>query len=390
MENGTNIISDDEFLKELLGSNGQTTIEPIVEPLSEVEQILQGGEPTEEENNNNTQTTNTEENQEEEQTTTQEELEELIENKSNKRFNVKDSVLTLIENGEWVDMAIKYGDKTYDNIEELIDKEKPSKELFQLLSQAQNKHREDLIKEQYVKIGDKDSTKAKLVNAILKDIDYSDLLEYNNEVIKPLQRIDFSTIPKGDEIAEAFVRQCLSEIDGYHPDSLDAVIEKLKSDFRLMEKAEDYQKITIDNFNREIEKREIEKAEQVNREKEQLKEDMKLLKTEIKNLSVDDSFANKILKLRYSKDESGKFHYEQLIQDKIKSDKSFEAKLMYFILDDNDFIENRKSKVKTETQKRYLELVNITPKDGGGKVTKPTGNLQTDEEDLLREIGLLD
>jgi hypothetical protein len=386
MENETNIISDDEFLRELLGDVNPE--ETPTQELNELEQFLQTGETTDEtpkpegtdeeetdENGNQGGAPNTEE--------------ELEEKPSSKRFNVKDSVMTLIENGVWVDMPIKYGDKEYENIEELIDKEKPSKELFQLLSQAQNKHREEEIKSQYVKVGDKTSTKAKLVNAILHDVDYSDLLEYNKDVIEPLQKIDFTTIKNGDKIAEAFVKQCLVEIDGYHPDSIDIVVENLKKDFRLLEKAEDYQKITIDNFNREIEKRNVEKQEQIIQEKEQIKEDMKTLKTEIKNLDVDDAFATKILKLRYSKDDSGKFHYEQLIQDKIK-DKAFEAKLMYFLLDDEDFIENRKSKVKTETQKRYLELVNITPTTTGGKKTAPSGNLQTDEDDLYRELGLLD
>jgi hypothetical protein len=385
MENETNIISDDEFLRELLGdvSNQETT---QTQELNELEQFLQTGETTETTDETTDTTSEEEENENQDTgTTNQEELEE---KPSSKRFNVKDSVMTLIENGVWVDMPIKYGDKEYENIEELIDKEKPSKELFQLLSQAQNKHREEEIKAQYVKVGDKTSTKAKLVNAILHDVDYSDLLEYNKDVIEPLQKIDFANIKNGDQIAEAFVKQCLVEIDGYHPDSIDIVVANLKKDFRLLEKAEDYQKITIDNFNREIEKRNIEKQEQIVREKEQIKEDMKSLKTEIKALDVDDAFATKMLKLRYSKDDSGKFHYEQLIQDKIK-DKAFEAKFMYFLLDDEDFIENRKSKVKTETQKRYLELVNITPTSGGGKQTKPK-DTHSDEDDLYRELGLLD
>ena len=70
----------------------------------------------------------------------------------------------------------------------------------------------------------------------------------------------------------------------------------------------------------------------------------------------DEKFSKEILKLRFSKDESGKFHYEKLIKDKIK-DKSFEAKLLHFSLDEEDFVKKATSKVKVETSRNFLELI---------------------------------
>lgn len=307
------------------------------------------------------------------------------------RFGVKDTINSLIENESWIDMPIKYGEKMYENISDLLEKEKPSKELFDMLSVAQKEYREKQIADSYVKVGDKDSIKAKLVNAILHDIDYRDLLEYNTEVIEPLQKIDFTTINRGDEIAEAFVRQCLVEIDNYHPESIDAVVEKLKSDYRIIEKAEAYQKITIDNFNREIEKRELEKQENNKIEAENLKKSIKDLKDELKNQGIDDKFANQIIKLRYSKDDDGSYHYMKHIADKIKSDRSFEARLMHFILNEEDFINKSTSKTKTNTSLKFMELIKTTPKEGGSTATKSksSNNLQIDDEDLFAELGIL-
>src|SRR5690606_5393088 len=71
-----------------------------------------------------------------------------------RRFGVRETISSLIENETWVDMPIRYDDKEYENIGELIEKVKPSKELFDLLSSAQSKYREDQIEEQYVKVGD--------------------------------------------------------------------------------------------------------------------------------------------------------------------------------------------------------------------------------------------
>jgi uncharacterized protein (UPF0335 family) len=392
MERDTNIINDDVFLREIF--NDVKTDAAPAEERTDIDNILLGEENVDPNKPNPNDTPiNSEEGGETDEERTQREANEQqiaeAEKASRSRFGVKDTINSLIENGVWEDMPIKYGDKVYENISDLLDKEKSSKELFDLLSVAQKKHREDQIKENYVKVGDKDSIKAKLVNAILHDVEYRDLLEYNESVVKPLQKIDFTTIQDGDRIAEAFVRQCLIEIDNYHPDSIDAVVEKLKTDFRILEKAEAYQKVTIDNFNREIEKRELEKVEVDKAQAEELKKEVKSLKEELKNQGVDDKFANQILKLRFTKDDKGKFHYENHIAEKIKADKGFEARLMHFVLNEEDFIGKAGSKVKTDTSVKFLELINAAPKEAGSKVTPKPTNLHIDDEDLFAELGLL-
>ena len=387
MENKTNIISDQEFLQEILSDLNLDQPKPVAEEMSEADRILNQAASEENENKNDTPPASEESKSEQEVDKNEEDI-KLEEKSTLRRFGVKDTVNSLIENETWVDMPIKYGDKEYENITDLLDKEKPSKELFDLLSSAQKQYREAELNAEYVKVGDKDSTKAKLVNAILHDVDYTDLLQYNKEVVEPLQRIDFETIPNGDMIAEAFVKQCLVEIDNYHPESIDAVVAKLKSDFRLLEKAEEYQRVTIENFNREIEKRELEKIEASKREEEELKEQFKSLKTELKEKGLNDKFVAQLLKLRYAKDENGTFHYENRIKEKLK-DKAFEAKLMHFLYDEDDFVTTVKSKVKAETSKKYLELINVTPKEKGSKETKNHNNLQTEDEALFEELGLL-
>ena len=377
----TNIISNDDFLKEIFGEIKSE--EPkSEEPKSDIDKILDGD------------ATKTPEEKIEDKTEDKKDLSEddieKEEKNSFKRFGVKDTITTLIENGIWADMPIKFGEKEYENIEDLVEKEKPSKELFELLSQAQKKFRDNQIDESYIKVGDKTSTKAKLINAILNDVDYTDLLEYNKEVVEPLQRVDFASIKNGDKIAEAFVRQCLVDIDNYHPDSIDAVIHAMTKNLQIIEKAEEYQKITIDNFNNEIERRKIEKDQSIQRYKDEEKVSMKASRDELKNQNINDSLSSKILKLRFTKDpETNRYHYQDLIEDKIK-DKAYEAKLMYFLLDEVDFIEKEKSKVKIETSKNFMELVQSAPKSQGAKASKNgAGNLQTEDEDFFRAIGLI-
>lgn len=390
MEIDTNIISDEEFLREIFDkeketktNHASTDIEDeltseLKENIVNNDDINKKKDPAEEPDKKETET--------EKEADNHENLDEEIE-KASKRFGVKDTINSLIENEVWVDMPIKYNDKEYENISDLLNKEKPSKELFDLLSLAQKNYKEELLNKEYVKIGDKESTKGKLVNAILHDIDYTDLLEYNKDIIEPLQRIDFTSIKDGDKIAEAFVKQCLVEIDNYHPDSIDAVVDRLKKEYRLIDKAEDYQRITIDNFNREIERRQLEKTNSIKEERRLLEEQVKQLKDELKARKFDEKFSKEMLKLRFSKDESGKFHYEKLIKDKIK-DKSFEAKLLHFLLDEEDFVKKATSKVKVETSRNFLELMNVKPKESGSKQSNNSDKSNDVDYELLKELGL--
>jgi hypothetical protein len=388
MDKETNIISDEDFLKEIFTEVSENKESNIVQDDLEKELF---GDITEKDTDKKDPEKKSEDNEEGDEEGTQEiektDLSEEELEKTSKRFGVKDTINSLIENDIWVDMPIKYNDKEYENITDLISKEKPSKELFDLLALAQKNYKEEVLKSEYIKVGDKESTKVKLVNAILHDIDYTDLLEYNKDIIEPLQKIDFTSIKDGDRVAEAFVKQCLVEIDNYHPDSIDAVVDKLKKEYRLIDKAEEYQKITVDNFNREIERRKLEKQNSIIEERKQLEEDIKSLKQVLKDKNFNDKFSKEMLKLRFSKDEKGKFHYERLIKDKM-SDKAFEAKLLHFLLDEEDFIKTATSKVKVETSRNFLELVNVKPKENGSKQSSNSGKTSDVDEEFLKELGL--
>lgn len=391
MEKDTNIIPDEEFLREILSEVKND--KPVINTPSDLDNILLGGDPPADDDSSddpNKPNPNKPEEGEGNEPPARTEEEIAAEEKAARqsRFGVRDTISSLIENEVWVDMPIRYNDKEYENISDLLEKEKPSKELFDLLSSAQRQYREKTINENYVKVGDKTSTKAKLINAILEDVDYQDLLEYNRDVIQPLKKIDFSNIKDGDKYAEAFVRQCLVEIDKYHPDSIDAVVAKMKSEFRIIEEADKYQKVTIDNFNSEIEKRKAEKLEADRLEKEEMQKGAKALEEVLTTRNVKKDFARQMLKLRFTKDENGKFHYENMILDKLK-DKEFEANLLHLLLDQDDFLATASSKAKTETSKQFLELIAMTPKEKGASATKKSGNLQTEDEDFFKEIGLI-
>lgn len=311
------------------------------------------------------------------------------EQSSLKRFGVRDTIRSLVENEIWEDVSLKIGDKEYENIEDLLKSEKPTQELFDSLSQAQKQLRDKKLNEEYISIKDKDSTKVKLINAILSDTDYEDLLQYNKEVVQPVTRLDFSN--QSDEKVRAytlgFVRQCLIDIEGIPEKYIDAEIAELESDFRLVEKAEEFQEKVIKNYQDEIDRRTFEKAE-IKKQKEELKKvKMKDLKQEFKSQGFNDTFINKALQLGFTEDTDGEIHYLKLVKEK-SEDPKFKAKLLHFLLDENDFINKVKTPVKKEEVKKTLEIIQILPKEKGGKITQKnhSNSISEADEEFLEAI----
>ena len=374
IEEKSNIISEDEFLKSL-GIPVENT-----ETSKQTEEVKTKEEPSEEDIKKNQ---DPEKTIEEDVKKPSEEDIKVEEEKSLKRFGVKDTINSLIENDIWSDIAIKFGDKEYESIEELLANEKPTRELFDSLSQVQKTLREEKLKEEYVSIKGKDETKVKLINAILSDVDYEDLLQYNKQVVEPVKKLDFTN--QDIKITENFVRQCLKDIDNIPDKYINAEIEELKKDFKLIEKAEEFQEEVIKKFNDELDLRK--KAEEAikAKEEEERSNNIKSFKKVLKDKEFSDSFIQKAAQLRYSKESDGKYHYEKLLEDKLK-DSEFASKFVHFLLDEQDFLNREKSKVKAETTKKMMELVHIIPKEKGSKTTTNPQNLSTADEEFLNEI----
>lgn len=370
------MLSGEDFLNEILGTHEEQT-QPNSDDNS-MDSLLGITPPSETDSTNETEVSNNADTP-----PVETETEDVV---APKRFSIKDSINKLIETETWVDMPLRYDGKEYDSIDDLLAKEKINNELFEALSSAQKSYKQEQINTEYLSIKDQDETKVKLAKAIMTGADYTDLLGYNKDVLEPIVAIDFANIENNEAVSEAFVRQCLVELDNIPAKYIDIEIDGLKKDFKLIEKAEEYQNILVANFNKEVEDRHQAELDRVANEIAETKENIKELRAVLKGDNLTEPFIQKIVKLRYTKDNDGEYHYEKLIKDKIK-DKSFEARLMHFLLDDEDLIKKEKSKVKIEAAVKYMEIVNNSNKEvKSGNASQ--GNLQTDEEDFLRQIGI--
>ena len=379
IEEKSNIISEEEFLTSLgLGDSNPVTASPKQE-----EVIIINRDPLEELVNPTVEPDPIVEKQEEEvveEKPTEEEI-EVQEQKTLKRFGVKETINTLIESDVWSDIAVKIGDKEYDSIESLLQHEKPTKELFESLAEVQKTLREEKINEDYISIKGRDETRVKLINAILTGVEYEDLLKYNTEIIEPVKTFDFAN--QDIKATEIFVRQCLKDIENIPEKYIEAEIQELIKDFKLIEKAEEFQAQVIQDYNAEIELRlQTQYTIKANEEAER-SSNIKDFKKVLKEKDFSDSFIHKAVQLRYSTENDGKPHYEKLLEEKLK-DKDFASQFIHFLLDKEDFLKKEKAPIKEETAKKMMELVNVIPKEKGGKTSKEAPqNLTTADEEFL-------
>lgn len=382
----TNVVSEQEFLSKL-GFGEAPRGEQKPEPKKDIIDEIEAGKnnPPIEEKPIEEEKTDSEIAEQKQIDENAEALRKAEEDKKIQRFGVRDTINTLIENNEWSDIAIKYGEKQYESIEALLASEKPSRELFDSLSQIQKNLRENKIKEDYVSIKGKDETKVKLINAILSDVDYEELLNYNKNVVEPVKKLDFNT--QDSRITENFIRQCLKDIDGIPDKYIEAELDELKKDFKLIEKAEEFQEKVIKKFNDEVDLRKQTQDALRAQEEETKNSNIKSFKKNLKEKDFGDSFIKQAVQLRYTKEADGKYHYEKLIEDKMK-DEDFASRFIHFILDENDFLNKEKSKVKLETQQKLMEMVHIIPKENSSKASKNTSNqsLTEADENFLQEI----
>lgn len=391
----SNIISDDEFMKEILGNSSakQDQTSQSSESDDLIKTILDSVEEECEDCDKDSSEGSDKENDPKD-SESEEGLDsvQISENASLKRFGLKDTISTLLESDTWIDSPIMYGDKEYESISDLIEKEKPTKEMFRMLSEAQKEYRDQELQKSYIKIDDYDSSRVKLASAILNGVPVDDMLD-DYDSINELISIDFTQLP--EEEAAEFVRQCLIDIDGYHPASVDLAVQGMAQNFELIPMAQKYQSMLQQQVEEELYAREQEYQQMVQEEAEVIKQDMIAFKNTVGDMKISPEYSNLMFNLRYNIDpDTGRYHFEELLAEKMQ-DKGFEARLMHFLLNEEDFINRAKSTVKADTQKNIMQLMKISNNGKGSKASKPSsanksGNLATKDEDFLRDIGLLD
>jgi hypothetical protein len=376
------------MIRELQTDNNQ--VDTALSDIDSIVNIVEGNTPTEEGNNNSEPTEPLNEGQPQEPEIDNEEGDEQDGEvtpaepvKTNKRYGVKDALNSLVENGEWEDVSINYGDKTYESISELLENEKPTRELLDSLTAMQAELRKEKFENGYVSVENLDSTRLNLINLIRSGADYAEMLEYHKQEVEPALAIDVNN--SSPEEIERFVADCLDRIDGFPAKYIPAEIEELKKNFTLLAKAEEFKKMIVDNYNEQAQLRMQEEQQHQAQLLEDYNNNVRSFGEALKEDNYSDAFIEKATALRYSRDMDGEYHYQKLIRDKFDEDPTFQTKLMHFLLDEEDFIKKATSKAKLENTKRIMTLNHTLPTKTGGKASAEP-KVKTEGDDIYESI----
>ena len=376
------------MIRELQTDNNQ--VDTALSDIDSIVNIVEGNTPTEEGNNNSEPTEPLNEGQPQEPELDNEAEDEQDGEvtpaepvKTNKRYGVKDALNSLVENGEWEDVSINYGDKTYESISELLENEKPTRELLDSLTAMQAELRKEKFENGYVSVENLDSTRLNLINLIRSGADYTEMLEYHKQEVEPALAIDVNN--SSPEEIERFVADCLDRIDGFPAKYIPAEIEELKKNFTLLAKAEEFKKMIVDNYNEQAQLRMQEEQQHQAQLLEDYNNNVRSFGEALKADNYSDAFIEKATALRYSRDMDGEYHYQKLIKDKLDEDPAFQTKLMHFLLDEEDFIKKATSKAKLENTKRIMTLNHTLPTRTGGKASAEP-KVKTEGDDIFESI----
>lgn len=286
---------------------------------------------------------------------------------------IRDIITRLVDNNIWDDVAIKFGDNEYSNLEELLENENPTKEMFEELLQYQKTLKEETLNNKYLKVENPDDIRTKIAEAVLRGEEYEEIVEENN-IIEEIRNLDFTQ----KQNAKNFIAYYYQQYGNYDvkgdPDAREFVINKidrLDREGDLIDEADKYRANVINAFEQEVQQKLAEQREMQQRKQQTLRQQQKEFRDRFKEREFSDSFIKKARDLRFGK-EQGQEAYVKMLREKLESDPSFEVDFMHFMLDPEDFIEKSKKDVKFKTQRRMIEISGKGVKSSGRRTAENT------------------
>lgn len=278
---------------------------------------------------------------------------------------LKEVITNLVKNNVWSDVSINYKDQEYNSLQELVEKETPTRELFEELLEVQKELKEKELKESYIKIDDKDQVRAKIAKAVLSGQGYEELTEKNNER-EFLRDFDLTNRDNAINMIALYYRDKKNfdiENDPDHIAVLRQKINTLEKNGEIIEVAEQLRNELVSEYERDIENRIQAEKEKVEAFKEQKKRERKEFKEYLKSQNFSDSFIKQADDLRTN-------GYQEVLEEKLNSDKEFAKDFYYFLINPEEFIKNKSQKKVYENTKKMITLTG--KKASSGRPTKET------------------
>ena len=258
-----------------------------------------------------------------------------------------------LEKGKWGDALIKQEDGTEVKLSELdtIDED-----TFFAIEESQSKFNEDDIKTNYIKKGDFDENKLKLIEILKEGGDIKDIFATPEEAKRPFEGIDLDD----DGIQKNVFYNYLTKVQNLNPEDARVVLanhdKRGELEPKVKEIVEGYQSTYDKNLSTKLEEIKSEKVERESKDKEFTKS----LEEIYKNYDLDSKLAKRFSSLGTKRTTEGDFELDSLYAQKMeKPDEA--AELIFFLNDKEGYLKSKMSDTKIKAEKEHLRTINLLP-----------------------------
>lgn len=258
-----------------------------------------------------------------------------------------------LEKGKWQDAVITKEDGTEVKLSELdtIDED-----TFFAIEESQNKFNEEDIKNNYIKKGDFDDNKLKLIEILKEGGDIKDVFATPEEAQRPFEGVDL----EDTTIQKNVFFNYLTKVQKLNPEDAKVVLsnhdKRGELEPKVKEIVEGYQTDYDNKLAEKLETIKKENAERLNKDKEFSKS----LEEIYNKYDLDSKMAKKFSTLGTKRTKEGDFELDSLYAEKMeKPDEA--AELIWFMNDKEGYLKSKMAEGKIKSEKEHLKKISLVP-----------------------------
>lgn len=283
---------------------------------------------------------------------------------------------TFLNKGKWQDAEIE----TEGGVVKLSELDNIDEETFFAIEESQSKFNEDDIKTNYIKKGDFDDNKLKVIEILKEGGNIKDIFATPEEAVRPFEGVDLDD----SNIQKNVFFNYLTKVQNLNPEDAKVVLANHDKRGELEPKVKEivggYQTAYDDKLTEKLESIKAEKIERQTKDKEFSKS----LEDIYKNYDLDAKIAKKFSTLGTKRTNDGDFELDSLYAEKMEKPEEA-ADLIFFLTDKEGYLKSKMVETRLGTQRENLKRINLL-KDKQRKDDKAPTNTQDGKSDFIISI----
>ena len=283
---------------------------------------------------------------------------------------------TFLTKGKWQDAEIE----TENGIVKLSELDDIDEETFFAIEESQNKFNEDDIKSNYIKKGDFDENKLKVIEILKEGGDIREIFKTPEEAVRPFEGVDLDD----SNVQKNVFFNYLTKVQNLNPEDAKVVLanhdKRGELEPKVKEIVEGYQSNYDKGLTEKLDKIKADNLDRLTKDKEFSKSLEEIYKT----YDLDSKIAKKFSSLGTKRTDDGDFELDSLYAEKMEKPEEA-ADLIFFLTDKKGYLKSKMVETRIGTQKENLKRINIL-NNKQRKDDKAPSNPQDGKSDFIISV----